>query len=336
MDESVKKIGIVGSGSWATAMIKMLGDNAEKKDILWWVRKEEDLEYIRSYGHNPRYLSAVNVSVKPGRLFSDVRSVVQQSDIVVLNTPSAYLKEALKEVEIKDFSDKIVVSAIKGIIPNDNLIVGDYLTRTYQVPLENIIVIGGPCHAEEVSSEKLSYLTLAGKDERTVERVATLIRGRYINTVLSGDVFGVEYGAVLKNIYALAAGICHGLGLGDNFIAVLISNAIREMETCLSAIDPETDRDIKTSAYLGDLLVTAYSQFSRNRTFGHMIGKGYTVQSAQLEMNMVAEGYYASACIQNIIQRYQLDMPICQMVYEILYHRQPANLEVKKLLEKLT
>src|SRR5690606_6140168 len=175
MDESVQKIGIVGSGSWATAMIKMLGDNAEEKDILWWVRKEEDLAYIRSYGHNPSYLSAVKVSVKPDNLFSDAKSVIQQSDIVVLNTPSAYVKEALKGIKAEDFSNKIVVSAIKGIIPNDNLIVGDYLTETYQVPLDNIVVIGGPCHAEEVSSEKLSYLTLAGKDERTVERVATLI-----------------------------------------------------------------------------------------------------------------------------------------------------------------
>lgn len=336
MEDSAQKIGMVGSGSWATAMIKMLGDNAEKKDVLWWVRKEEDLAYIKAYGHNPSYLSAVNVSVTPDNLFLDARSVIQQSDIVVLNTPSAYLKEALKEVEPADFEGKIVVSAIKGIIPQDNLIVGEYLTHAYHIPLEKIVVIGGPCHAEEVSSEKLSYLTLAGKDKPTVETIAAFLEGRYIHTIISKDIFGVEYGAVLKNIYALASGICHGLGLGDNFIAVLISNAIQEMEICLSAIDSEADRRINASAYLGDLLVTAYSQFSRNRTFGHMIGKGYTVQSAQLEMNMVAEGYYASACIQNIVQRYQLNMPICAMVYEILYNRQPANVEVKKLAEKLT
>lgn len=335
MDESVQKIGIVGSGSWATAMVKMLGDNVKEKDILWWVRKERDLDYIRSYGHNPSYLSAVKVSVKSDHLFSEAKEVIQQSDIVVLNTPAAYLKMALKDVKAKDFSDKIVVSAIKGIIPEDNLIVGEYLAKIYQVPLENIVVIGGPCHAEEVSSEKLSYLTLAGRAHANVERVASNIQGRYIRTVLSKDVYGVEYGAILKNIYALAAGICHGVGLGDNFIAVLISNAVQEMNTCLSAIDPETSRDITASAYLGDLLVTAYSQFSRNRTFGHMIGKGYTVQSAQLEMNMIAEGYYASACIQNIIRRYGLDMPICQMVYGILYNRQPVNDEVKKLLTKL-
>ena len=336
MAESVQKIGVLGSGSWATAMIKMLGDNPETKDILWWVRKEEDLQYIQTYGHNPRYLSAVNVSVKPEYLLQSAKALVCSSDIIILNTPSAYLKEALKDLEAADFEGKIIVSAIKGIVADDNLVVGDYLMKTYGIPLANIVVIGGPCHAEEVASEKLSYLTIAGRDPETVAQTARYIQGRYIQTVLSTDVFGVEYAAVLKNIYALAAGICHGLGFGDNFIAVLIANAIQEMETCLSAIDPEADRDINASAYLGDLLVTAYSQFSRNRTFGHMIGKGYTVQSAQLEMNMVAEGYYAAACIQNIIQLHQLDMPICQTVYEILYHRKPAHTAIKTLLSKLT
>lgn len=336
MDDSVQKIGIVGSGSWATAMIKMLGDNEAKKEVLWWIRKEEDLEYVRAYGHNPNYLSAVQLQVKDKNLFSAARSVIQGADIVVLNTPSAYLKDALKDVTAADFEGKVVVSAIKGIIPDDNLIVGEYLSKYYQIPLSQVVVVGGPCHAEEVSSEKLSYLTIAAKDSTNAELVAGLLRNRYINTIISADVFGVEYGAVLKNIYALAGGICHGLGYGDNFLAVLVSNAIREMHTCVNAIDPGVDRDINASAYLGDLLVTAYSQFSRNRTFGHMIGKGYTVQSAQLEMNMVAEGYYASACIQNIIQRYALEMPICNMVYQILYNRQPAAAEVRKLATKLT
>lgn len=336
MDYSGHKIGIVGSGSWATAMIKMLGDNGTAKEILWWIRKEEDLTYVKTYKHNPSYLSAVELRVKPENLYIDAQSVIQQSDIVILNTPSAYLKDALKTVDAQDFDGKIVVTAIKGIIPDENLIVGEYLTKIYQIPLEQIVVIGGPCHAEEVSAEKLSYLTIAGKDRKNAETVASLLQNRYINTIISKDVFGVEYGAVLKNIYALAGGICHGLGFGDNFLAVLVSNAIREMETCVMAIDPEADRDINASAYLGDLLVTAYSQFSRNRTFGTMIGKGYTVQSAQLEMNMVAEGYYASACIQNIIQRYHLNMPICNMVYQILYNKQSANVEVKQLASKLT
>lgn len=335
MEFSKKKIGMVGSGSWATAMIKMLGDNQREKEMLWWIRKEEDLNYVKSYGHNPSYLSAVEIHIKPENLYLDAKSVVQNSDIVVLNTPSAYLKYALKDVTESDFDGKIVVSAIKGIIPDENLIVGEYLNQKYNISLENIVVIGGPCHAEEVSAEKLSYLTLASKDSDNAKIVGDYLSNRYINTVLSSDVYGVEYAAVLKNIYALAGGICHGLGFGDNFLAVLIANAIREMEICLTAIDSGTIRDINGSAYLGDLLVTAYSQFSRNRTFGHMIGKGYTVQSAQLEMNMVAEGYYASACIQKIMRRYDLEMPICNMVYQILYQKHAASTEVKTLLSKL-
>jgi len=330
------KVGIIGSGSWATAMVKALGDNDVRKEMFWWIRRREDLEYVRAYGHNPTYLSAVALKIAPENLSSDARTVVRRSDIVVLNTPSAYLKAALRDVSAADLAGKVVVSAIKGIVPEDNLIVGEYLMQAYGIPVENIIVIGGPCHAEEVSSEKLSYLTLAAKSSVHAERVGSLLENRYIRTIVSSDVFGVEYAAVLKNIYALAGGICHGLGFGDNFQAVLMSNAIREMATCVSAIDPGEERDIKTSAYLGDLLVTAYSQFSRNRTFGNMIGKGYTVQSAQLEMNMVAEGYYASACIQNIIRRHGLDMPICQMVYRILYERRPAAAEVRKLAEKMT
>ena len=336
MKFSKPKIGMVGSGSWATAMIKMLGDNTVEKEILWWIRKEEDLQYVKAYGHNPSYLSAVEVHIEAENLYLDAKSVIQNSDIVILNTPSAYLKDALKNVRPKDFDGKIVVSAIKGIIPDENLIVGEYLTEVFEISIDNIVVVGGPCHAEEVSAEKLSYLTVASKNCKSAESIASYVTNRYINTIISSDTYGVEYGAVLKNIYALAGGICHGLGFGDNFLAVLISNAIREMEICLTAIDPEADRDINASAYLGDLLVTAYSQFSRNRTFGHMIGKGYTVQSAQLEMNMVAEGYYASACIQNIIYRYSLEMPICNMVYQILYQKQNATTEVKKLLSKLS
>ncbi len=336
MEFSKEKIGMVGSGSWATAMIKMLGDNIREKDILWWIRKDEDLQYIRSFNHNPSYLTAVEVRVKSENLYGNVKAVIQKSDIVILNTPSAYLKDALKNIRPIDFEGKIVVSAIKGIIPDEDLIVGEYLTSIFNISLDNIVVVGGPCHAEEVSAEKLSFLTLASKSSTSAEKVGDYFSNRYISTIISSDMFGVEYGAVLKNIYSLAAGICHGLGFGDNFLAVLISNAIREMEICLTAIDPEADRDINASAYLGDLLVTAYSQFSRNRTFGHMIGKGYTVQSAQLEMNMVAEGYYASACIQNIIQRYHLEMPICNMVYQILYQKQNATVEVKKLVSKLS
>src|SRR5690606_15079810 len=219
--------------------------------------------------------------------------VVEQSDIIILNVPAAFLQQVLHEIPAPFFSDKIWVSAIKGIVPGQNQIVADFLHYTHGVPLQNIVVISGPCHAEEVSQARLSYLTIASVCQDTSARVASALSTPYINTTLSEDIYGTEYSAVLKNIYAVASGICHGVGFGDNFQAVLISNAIQEMERFVDAVHP-ISRDIKESAYLGDLLVTAYSQFSRNRTFGNMIGKGYSVRSAQLEMNMVAEGYYAS------------------------------------------
>ncbi len=325
-------IGIIGSGSWATAMVKMLTDNTSAKQIYWWVRKKEDIDFIRQYKHNPTYLSAIQVKVKARNIRSDAKWIIQQSDIIVLNTPASYLKAALLGIDSKDFEGKLIVSAIKGIIPDENMIVGEYLMREYAIPAENIIVIGGPCHAEEVAQEKLSYLTFACQDEKNAARVADLYETRYIKPILSQDTVGIEYCAVLKNIYALAGGICHGLGYGDNFQAVLVSNALREMEYFVHNIETH-DRDIKASAYLGDLLVTAYSQFSRNRTFGKMIGKGYTAQSAQLEMNMVAEGYYASGCIQSIIQQYQLEMPICTMVYDVLYRHKPAGVAVIQLAQ---
>lgn len=329
------KIGVIGSGSWATAMIKMLTDNQQTKHINWWVRKQEDIDYIEQYHHNPSYLSAVEVKLDHISLFSDPKEVFQNSDIIILNTPAAYLEDALQELQPDDFKDKLLVSAIKGIVPSIKMIVGEFLNRKFDVPLEDTVVVGGPCHAEEVSLEKLSYLTFASKNTANAAVVAQFFQNHYIKTVVSNDMLGVEYGAVLKNIYALACGICHGLGYGDNFQAVLISNAIREMEYFVNAIDPQK-REINQSAYLGDLLVTAYSQFSRNRTFGTMIGKGYSVKSAQMEMNMVAEGYFASDCIQDIILNHQLDMPICNTVYNILYKNQSATLAVKALSDKLT
>lgn len=329
------KIGVIGSGSWATAMIKMLTDNQQTKHINWWVRKQEDIDYIEQYHHNPSYLSAVEVKLDHISLFSEPKDIFQNSDIIILNTPAAYLEEALKDLQPEDFKDKLLVSAIKGIVPSIKMIVGEFLNKKFEVPLEDTVVVGGPCHAEEVSLEKLSYLTFASKNTANAAVVAQFFQNHYIKTVVSNDMLGVEYGAVLKNIYALACGICHGLGYGDNFQAVLISNAIREMEYFVNAIDPQK-REINQSAYLGDLLVTAYSQFSRNRTFGTMIGKGYSVKSAQMEMNMVAEGYFASDCIQDIILDHQLDMPICNTVYNILYKNQSATLAVKALSDKLT
>ena len=328
-------IGVIGSGSWATAMIKMLSDNDLEKELYWWVRKKDDIEYIKSYHHNPSYLTAVEIKLDSKYLSDNIQYIFEHSKIIILNTPAAYLKDALRGLNSSDFADKIIITAIKGIIPDENMIVGEYISTTYDVPLDNIVVVGGPCHAEEVSQEKLSYLTFGCNDMDKATLVAKYFNSRYINTIISADILGIEFGAVLKNIYALAGGICHGLGYGDNFQAVLVSNAIREMEYFVENIDSSA-RDINASAYLGDLLVTAYSQFSRNRTFGNMIGKGYSVKSAQLEMNMVAEGYYASGCIQEIIKKYNLDMPICDMVYQVLYNNKGVATEVAKLTQKLS
>lgn len=333
-DHHHPKVGMIGNGSWATAVVKILMDNVEDKSVLWWVRNEETADHLKKFGHNPNYLSEVRFQIQAESISTNAAQVIAASDIVILNTPAAYLKGALKKVSRNAFKDKIVVSAIKGIVPEENQIVGDYLQEHYKVPIENIAVIGGPCHAEEVAQERLSYLTIASTSKQNASKIASLLATRYIKTIVSDDIYGTEYAAVLKNIYAVAGGICHGIGFGDNFQAVLVSNAIREMEHFMDKIHP-IDRNIMESAYLGDLLVTSYSQFSRNRTFGNMIGKGYRVRSAQLEMNMVAEGYYASNCIQEICKRNQIELPICDAVYSILYQNKSPKEEMGKLAELL-
>lgn len=328
------KIAMIGGGSWATAIVKMLSDNVAPKEIFWWMRNEESIAHIKSFKHNPNYLSSVEIKLPEDNISSDIVSIIKQADFIILNVPAAFLKETLKNVSVDDLRGKKIVSAIKGIVPDENLIIGEFLNQKYNVPLKDILVISGPCHAEEVALEKLSYLTLAGTEIELASYFAKLLVTRYIKTNVSDDIFGTEYAAVLKNIYAVASGICHGAGYGDNFQAVLISNAIREIKAFVDAVHP-IDRDIKESAYLGDLLVTAYSQFSRNRTFGNMIGKGYTVKSAQLEMNMIAEGYYAVSCMNYINQKYKVDMPISNAVYNILYRHHSPQTEMRLLTEKL-
>lgn len=335
MNFTKQTIGVVGSGSWATAMIKMLGDNRIDKTVHWWVRNKQTADYIKNYKHNPNYLSAALIKIPKRNIHTDARTVVSHADIVILNTPAAFLKDALRGITAEMLKGKIIVSAIKGIVPDENQIIGDFLQQQYAVPINKIAVIGGPCHAEEVSLEKLSYLTIAAQDTDAAALVASLIETRYIKTNVSDDIYGTEYAAILKNIYAVAGGICHGLGFGDNFQAVLVSNAIREMADFVNTVKP-IRRDIKESAYLGDLLVTAYSQFSRNRTFGNMIGKGYRVKSAQLEMNMIAEGYYAASCIQEICNVHRIELPICNTVYRILYENQSPAEAINLLAERLT
>ncbi len=326
---------MIGGGSWATAITKMLSDNSSEKEIFWWMRNEEAISHIKTYRHNPSYLSAVEIKVAAENVSSDIRYIIAQADYVILNVPAAFLKETLKEISSKELKGKKIISAIKGIVPDDNLIIGDFLHQKFDVPYEDIVVISGPCHAEEVALEKLSYLTIASMDVALAAVFAGFLNTRYIKTNISDDIFGTEYAAVLKNIYAVASGICHAVGYGDNFQAVLISNAIKEIKRFVDAVHP-IERDIKESAYLGDLLVTAYSQFSRNRTFGNMIGKGYTVKSAQLEMNMIAEGYYAANSMYHINEKYKVDMPICMAVYHILYEKKSPYVEMKMLTEKLS
>lgn len=326
-------IAVIGGGSWATAIVKMLCNNVSK--VHWWIRNGETVEYILKYKHNPQYLSSVELHTDKLNITSDLHSVLRASDILIMAVPSAFLKDALKSLAAEDLQGKMIFSAIKGIIPEHNLIPGEFFNQVYNVPIDNIGVITGPCHAEEVAMEKLSYLTVASQHVDKAEMLAAMIRCRYIKVAVSDDIYGAEYAAVLKNVFAIASGICHGLGYGDNFQAVLISNAIQEIKRFVDAAHP-IDRDIKSSAYLGDLLVTAYSQFSRNRTFGSMVGKGYSVKYAQFEMNMVAEGYYAAKTVNEVNKSYQVEMPICDAVYRILYEKISPAIEIKLLTDKLS
>lgn len=335
MHKHKKRIIVVGGGSWATANIKMLADNTIEKEIFWWMRSVQGVEHIHKFRHNPNYLSSVEINLPQQNVSTDLKHLISQADFVLLNVPAAFLKEALSDIAPEDLAGKKIISAIKGIVPDENQIIGEFLNQHYGVSFDNFIVISGPCHAEEVALEKLSYLTIASRDSELAAEFAGMLSTRYIKTIVSDDIYGTEYGAVLKNIYAIASGICHGVGYGDNFQAVLISNAIRELERFVDAVHP-IDRDIKESAYLGDLLVTAYSQFSRNRTFGNMIGKGYTVKSAQLEMNMVAEGYYAVKSLHQVNKQYNVYMPVFNSVYAILYLKRSPALEMKHLAEELS
>lgn len=332
-NSKTKKIAVVGSGSWATAIVKILLNNVNA--ISWFTRKQEDIDYIYKYKHNPRYLSSVEFDTEKINLSSDIKKTIHENDIIILAIPSAFCHATLKQLSKDDFNNKIIFSAIKGIIPEFNLIVGEYLNSFWGVPLNKIGVITGPCHAEEVAMEKLSYLTIASNQIDYANGLADLMRCRYIKVTSSDDIYGTEISAVLKNVIAVAGGICHGLGYGDNFLSVLVSNAIQEIERFVAKVHP-INRDIKASAYLGDLLVTAYSQFSRNRMFGTMLGKGYSVKMAQLEMNMIAEGYYAVKCVHEINQKYQVEMPIVDAVYNIVYEKIAPAIEIRLLTDKLS
>ncbi|MBM1104930.1 NAD(P)-binding domain-containing protein [Aurantibacter crassamenti] len=331
--DNEKRFAVLGGGSWATAIIKMLCENQQK--VGWYMRNSDAIEYINEHKHNPNYLTTVAFDTDKLVLTNDINATVEAADILIFAIPSAFLAGEMKNLNTS-LKDKIIFSAIKGIVPETGLIVGEHFNVKYDIPFENIGVITGPCHAEEVAMERLSYLTIACADEEKAQLVAKNLQSDYIKTKVTKDIIGTEYAAMLKNIYAIAAGIAHGLGYGDNFQSVLMSNAIREMKRYTKRIY-KIDRNINESAYLGDLLVTGYSTFSRNRMFGNMIGKGYTVKSAQMEMKMVAEGYYATKSAFEIKSKFkkQARTPIIDAVYQVLYKNGNAKKVFKELTEKL-
>ncbi|WP_251966292.1 NAD(P)H-dependent glycerol-3-phosphate dehydrogenase [Parabacteroides sp. AD58] len=323
------KIAIMGGGSWATALAKIVLSTQER--INWYMRRDDQIQDFLQTGHNPSYLSAVEFDINRINFYSDINRTIEESDTLIFATPSPFLKQHLKKVTTS-LEDKFIVSAIKGIVPDENMLVADYFSEYYHVPINHIAVIGGPCHAEEIALERLSYITLACPDIDYAYQLSPVFKNQYLRNYCCKDVTGIEYASVLKNVYAIVAGICHGMKYGDNFLAVFICNAIEEMRNFLYAVHG-LERDITDSVYLGDLLVTAYSRFSRNRTFGTMIGKGYSVKTAQLEMEMIAEGYYGTKCIHEINEKYKVNMPILDALYAILYERKSPMVVIRQLTQ---
>ena len=341
------KFGVIGSGSWATALVKILTDNGNK--VHWWVRNPESAAYIQKRGHNPHYLTSAVLKTRLLKTDTDLRKVVNATDVLVIGVPSAFATATLSALTPEDLKNKKILSAVKGILPKENVLLNDYLAKYFKVPLTHYFAVLGPCHAEEVAAEKLSYLTFSGVDIEFTKKIASYFSSPAINTVVNDDILGVQYAAVLKNIYALGAGIAHGLDYGDNFLSVYIANCADEMAAFLRRFGAahivvgEHEPDLLTgnrsanyaaSVYLGDLLVTCYSLYSRNRTFGNMIGKGYSVQAARLELNMVAEGYNAAKCIYKINKKIKAEMPIAENIYKILWEKLPPA-KAFKAIEKV-
>lgn len=322
-------IAVLGSGSWATAIVKISTQN--HNIVHWWVRENEIVEGVRQYGRNPLFLRSCQLDTSKIEITTDIKKVVYSTDTIVLVIPSAFVEKSLQDLTPSDFENKTIISATKGIIPSTNQIVADYLQTQFKIELEQQAVLSGPSHAEEIAQDGMTYLTIGAHSQSLAQQLANRFACRFVKTRTSTDIRGIEYSAVLKNIYALTAGICKGAGYGDNFISVLISNAAQEMQRFLSVVAKNEMRDTNNFVYLGDLLVTAYSQHSRNRTFGQMIGQGYTVKSAQLEMSMIAEGYYATDCIHKTNANLKVNMPIADFAYKILYQGAPLNQELQQL-----
>ena len=326
-----RKLAILGSGSWATALAKIVMQN--QGELNWFIRRQEVIDEFISTGKNPSYLGAASFDVSRIHFSADINQTVAQSDVLILAIPSPYVKQTLTKIR-RDMTHKVVISAVKGMIPDDNVIITDYLHERFKIPFDQLGVIAGPCHAEEIALERLSYLTIGCENRQNAEIWAKLFQTPYVHTTISNDVIGLEYSSVMKNIYAIAAGMCQALHYGDNFQAVLLSNAIQEIQRFATAMS-NVPRDIVASGYLGDVLVTGYSQFSRNRQFGQMLGLGYSVKAAQMEMEMVAEGYYGTKAIHETNQRTRVALPIVDAMYEILYNKQKAKPIIKSLTSKL-
>lgn len=324
------KIAIMGGGSWATALAKIVLSTQDS--INWYMRRPDQIDDFRKLGHNPYYITSIQFDLGKISFYSDINRVIEDSDTLILATPSPFVKQHLGKIKVP-MSGKHIISAIKGLVPDENMLVTDYVSQYYDVPPDQIAIVGGPCHAEEIALERLSYLTLASSNTEYVNILSGVFRNHYLHNSVCCDVAGIEYASVLKNVYSIVAGICHGMKYGDNFQAVFLTNAIREMERFVDAINP-LRRNITDSVYLGDLLVTAYSRFSRNRIFGTMIGKGYSVKLAQLEMEMIAEGYYGTKCIHEINGKYRVDMPILDALHAILYENKSPLTVIGELTKK--
>ncbi|MFN8415992.1 MAG: NAD(P)H-dependent glycerol-3-phosphate dehydrogenase [Cytophagaceae bacterium] len=327
------KIAVIGGGSWATALVKILSENNVK--INWWLKDKEDVLHIRDFGKNPHYLSEVVINTKKVRPTTQLKKALEDAQVVIFVVPAAFIGNVLENVSPEDLQGKVVVSAIKGMIPSENALVTDVIHRQHAVPKTDLCIIAGPCHAEEVAMEKRSYLTIAGEKVENAQLVADLLSCRFVKASVVEDLYGVEYSAVMKNVIAIACGIARGLNYGDNFQAVMVSNAMQEIHRFVDAMSPQ-HRDWNASAYLGDLLVTCYSPYSRNRTLGNMVGRGYSVKSAQVEMNMIAEGYYAVKCIHEINAKLKVSMPITKAVYNILYEKISPSVELRILEDSMS
>lgn len=332
-----KQIGIIGSGSWATAIAKIVTDNGNQ--INWWVRQQANIDYFVKRKHNPHYLRNAYFDVQCIAFSTDIKWVVEQSEILIVAVPSIHIESTLSVLNAENLKGKMIISAVKGVLPKHNILLNQFLAQNFDFPIEQYFTLLGPSHAEEVAAEQLSYLTFSGVDEASTILIASYFKSEYINTIINKDVLGVQYAGVAKNIYALGAGIAHGLEYGDNFLSVFIANCANEMQLLLKEImDKEgtscSSINHNASVYLGDLLVTCYSLHSRNRTFGNMIGKGYSVRAAELELNMVAEGYNASKCIHTMNETLKIDLPIMDAIYQILWEGAAPEATFKSI-EKL-